>query len=114
MYEMMAGDPLKDPSVKVMFPKGKRAFSREAEDIVLRLLKKDPEDRLGHRGIDEIKDHAFFKKIIWKDMLIKKALPAFVPRTDSDMTKYFDKSIVTQKFSNVSQEDSQNSPVKMD
>lgn len=106
MYEMMAGDPIKDTS-KLVFPKGKRAFSRDAEDIVRRLLRKDPEDRLGREGIDQVKLHPFFKKTNWDDIYNKKLVPAFKPVvTDSDITQYFDKSMTSTKISSSVEEHS--------
>ena len=47
----------------VRFPK-KIYISDEAKDIILRLLEKNPKNRLGSQsGIEEIKKHPFFAKI---------------------------------------------------
>lgn len=104
IYEMMAGTPLKDPS-KLVFPSGKRAFSRDAEDIVRRLLRKDPMDRLGREGIDQVKMHPFFKKTNWDDVYNKKLVPSFKPVvTDTDITQYFDKMMTSTKISQALEE----------
>lgn len=36
-------------------------MSPEARDFIERLLNKDPKERLGAKGAQELKDHAFFK-----------------------------------------------------
>lgn len=40
-------------------------FDVDATSILAGLLEKDPEKRLGRRGIQEIKDHRFFNDIDW-------------------------------------------------
>ena len=48
-------------SGRVRFPSRPRV-SRDCHDLLLRLLRKDPAQRLGHAfGASEIKQHAFFK-----------------------------------------------------
>lgn len=38
-----------------------KSFSSEAKDFILKLLTKDPHERLGSRGAAEVKKHKFFK-----------------------------------------------------
>ena len=38
----------------------------------------DPMKRLGHNGIDEVKNHPFFKKINW-ETLLEEPSPYFIP-----------------------------------
>eukprot|EP01018_Ginkgo_biloba_P004406 Gb_37828 [translate_table: standard] len=61
------------------FPK-RLAFRPPVDDLIDRLLMKDPSKRLGSspRGVEEIKKHAFFKSIRWDD-LEKHHRPPFVP-----------------------------------
>ena len=40
----------------------------------------DPEKRLGSKNFNEIKNHIFFKDIIWEDVLLKKYTPPFIPK----------------------------------
>ena len=47
-------------------------FSTECKDILIALLQKDPQKRLGKNGADEVKSHPFFSKIDWSDALEKK------------------------------------------
>lgn len=37
-------------------------------DFITKLLNKDPDERLGANGLDEIKNHLFFKGINWEDL----------------------------------------------
>ena len=39
-------------------------FSSEVKDLINKLLVKDPQKRLGLRGVEEIKAHSFFKVCI--------------------------------------------------
>ena len=45
----------------------------DALDLIKKLMKKNPDERLGaFKGIDEIKSHVFFKDINWSNVLKKK------------------------------------------
>ncbi|KAI1315390.1 hypothetical protein EDD11_000894 [Mortierella claussenii] len=64
-------------------------ISPEARDFMERLLCTDPENRLGFKGADEVKNHPFFKDINWETLLSER--PAFVPApADIEDTDYFD------------------------
>mgnify|MGYP001006976173 CR=1 FL=1 len=56
-------------------------FSIEAQDLLKKLLKKDPKDRIGcgELGAKEIMGHPFFKDIDWTALVMKKIKPTFVP-----------------------------------
>ena len=52
----------------------------EARSILSGLLTRDPTQRLGVNGADEIKRHPFFAKYIdWRLLLSKKIQPPFKP-----------------------------------
>jgi serine/threonine protein kinase len=55
---------------KIFFPK---EMSPEAKSLIQQLLQKNPMIRLGasQRDAEEIKEHEFFKSIVWNDMLKK-------------------------------------------
>lgn len=56
----------------------------EARSILTYLLTRDPSERLGVRGAEEIKRHPFFEKHIdFKKLLEKKIHPPFKPSVDS-------------------------------
>lgn len=61
----------------------------DAKDIITKLLKQNPVERLGTGGAYEVKEHSFFDSINWDDLLRQKA--EFVPQLDNDEdTSYFD------------------------
>lgn len=54
---------------------------------------KDPDLRLGsgEEGVDEIRNHPFFKSIDWEAIYNKKIRPPFIPNVKSDLDhKYID------------------------
>jgi serine/threonine protein kinase len=57
----------------------KEIFSSSAEDFIKRLLQFDPNKRLGRKGVDEIKHHAFFDGIDWEKVVRKEYEPPFIP-----------------------------------
>jgi serine/threonine protein kinase len=62
--------------------------SKEAAELLLRLLERDPAKRLGGGGRDalEIKEHPYFKDVDWKKIYEKKIKPPF-------FMNYMDKAI---------------------
>jgi serine/threonine protein kinase len=59
-------------------------ISSEAMEILAGLLEKDPNQRLGTVGTDEIKSHPFFASIDWTLLDQKKLIPPFKPNVASD------------------------------
>ncbi|CAB1332975.1 unnamed protein product [Coregonus sp. 'balchen'] len=58
-----------------------------AQDLLRKLLVKDPHKRLGSgpRGADDIKSHAFFKGLSWSDLAEKKVVSPFKPEIRSEL-----------------------------
>ena len=56
----------------------------EAEDLINKLLIIDSKKRLGYGidGMNNIKQHPYFKDINWDDALNKKLIPPFIPHND--------------------------------
>ncbi|ORX49533.1 Pkinase-domain-containing protein [Hesseltinella vesiculosa] len=56
-------------------------ISSDAKDLIIRLLRKNPNQRLGHGkdGLQRIKTHGFFRKIDWKKLAEKKLTPPIQP-----------------------------------
>ncbi len=62
---------------QVRFP---QYMTDEAKLLLGRLLKRNPAQRLGVNGADEIKNHIFFRKICWDSVLAKELKPPFIPQ----------------------------------
>ncbi|KAG0040963.1 serine/threonine protein kinase psk1 [Gryganskiella cystojenkinii] len=56
-------------------------LSSDAKDLLGKLLKRTPSCRLGHgpKGIENIKNHRFFRKINWKLLALRELEPPIVP-----------------------------------
>jgi serine/threonine protein kinase len=55
-----------------------KKISEIAKDLILNLLKQEPEERLNDSK--EIKSHAFFKDVNWEKVELKQIEPQFVPK----------------------------------
>uniref|UniRef100_A0A8C1WZ61 protein kinase C n=1 Tax=Cyprinus carpio TaxID=7962 RepID=A0A8C1WZ61_CYPCA len=71
-----------------------RFLSTEAISIMRRLLRRNPERRLGagERDAEDVKKHLFFRNIDWDGLLAKKVKPPFVPviQSSSDVSNFDD------------------------
>ncbi|XP_068175081.1 microtubule-associated serine/threonine-protein kinase 3 isoform X2 [Antennarius striatus] len=76
-------------SDEIVWPEGDDALPADAQDLITRLLRQSPLDRLGTGGAPEVKQHPFFLGIDWNGLLRQKA--EFIPQLDEeDDTSYFD------------------------
>ena len=50
-------------------------ISKDARDLIVRLMDRNPVTRLGTNGADEIKKHKWFKGINWEDVINKRLDP---------------------------------------
>uniref|UniRef100_A0A8B9THP5 non-specific serine/threonine protein kinase n=1 Tax=Anas platyrhynchos TaxID=8839 RepID=A0A8B9THP5_ANAPL len=76
-------------SDEIMWPEGDEALPADAQDLITRLLRQCPLERLGTGGAHEVKHHAFFLHLDWNGLLRQKA--EFIPQLESeDDTSYFD------------------------
>merc|ERR1711988_1461223 len=102
IYEMIVGYPPfvdEDPmgiyqkilSGKIVFPK---LFDKNAKGLVKKLLTAELSKRYGNlkNGVDDIKQHKWFKDINWTDMLEKKIAAPFKPtvKSQSDTSNFDD------------------------
>ncbi|XP_041967712.1 microtubule-associated serine/threonine-protein kinase 3 isoform X7 [Alosa sapidissima] len=76
-------------SDEIIWPDGDDALPVDAQDLITRLLRQSPLERLGTGGAGEVKQHPFFSRLDWNSLLRQKA--EFVPQLESeDDTSYFD------------------------
>jgi len=68
-------------------------LSKELQDLLHKLLDKNPEKRLGSlNDFEDIKNHPWFKSIDWTMMINKKCEPPTIPYVKSELdTRNFDK-----------------------
>jgi serine/threonine protein kinase len=87
-YEMMTGLPPWYTSdrfqlfssiceARVEFP---WTMSSDARSLVQGLLQRRPADRLGSRGADAVRGHAFFRPVDWRALDAREVAPPFRPR----------------------------------
>lgn len=99
LFEMLTGcPPFNDDTPQaifdnilnnpVVFPED-APISDQAKDIIVQLLEKNPEKRLGSKGTSRVKKHPFFADIDWDTIMVQS--PLFVPHTISaEDTSRFD------------------------
>ena len=101
LYEMLIGYPpfySEDSALtcqriiawkKVLRIPQEPVLTAEAVDLILKLLR-DPNDRLGARGVEDIKHHPFFKDINWES--IRQSQVPYIPDITGEAdTRHFDK-----------------------
>lgn len=69
MYEKILSAPLKVPS----------HLTPEEKRMIKGLLQRDPVNRMGYNGVEEIKAHEYFDGIDWDKLLNKEYEPCFKP-----------------------------------
>uniref|UniRef100_A0A3Q2ZXK6 non-specific serine/threonine protein kinase n=1 Tax=Kryptolebias marmoratus TaxID=37003 RepID=A0A3Q2ZXK6_KRYMA len=76
-------------SDEIIWPEGDDALPADAQDLITRLLRQSPLERLGTGGASEVKQHPFFLGLDWNGLLRQKA--EFIPQLEAeDDTSYFD------------------------
>ena len=68
-------------------------LTNNAKDLIKKLLVLNPSERLGSGpdGAEKVKNHPYFKGVVWKDVLQKKIKPPFIPKLKDDTDlRYFD------------------------
>ncbi|XP_069505349.1 microtubule-associated serine/threonine-protein kinase 3 isoform X2 [Ambystoma mexicanum] len=89
-------------SDEIMWPSGDETLPVDSQDLITRLLKQSPLERIGTGGVHEVKQHAFFHTLDWNGLLRQKA--EFVPQLEADDdTSYFDTR--SERYHHVGSED---------
>ena len=74
-------------------------WSKESADFINKLLIRKPENRIGYKGINELKMHSWLKYYPW-DMLYKKTLPSpFIPENKDNFDRRYCESsdVITEE-----------------
>uniref|UniRef100_A0A674ECA0 non-specific serine/threonine protein kinase n=1 Tax=Salmo trutta TaxID=8032 RepID=A0A674ECA0_SALTR len=86
----------------IIWPEGEDTLPADAQDLITRLLRQSPLDRLGTGGTLEVKMHMFFVGLDWNGLLRQKA--EFIPQLETeDDTSYFDTR--SERYSHLDSED---------
>uniref|UniRef100_A0AAZ3QJN7 non-specific serine/threonine protein kinase n=1 Tax=Oncorhynchus tshawytscha TaxID=74940 RepID=A0AAZ3QJN7_ONCTS len=86
----------------IIWPEGEDALPADAQDLITRLLRQSPLDRLGTGGTPEVKMHMFFVGLDWNGLLRQKA--EFIPQLETeDDTSYFDTR--SERYSHLGSDD---------
>ena len=72
------------------------SFTDEATSLLIGLLKRNPKDRLGQNGVDEVKRHIFFDGMDWEALKERRIKAPFVPEIQDDL----DLSNIDKMFTN--------------
>ncbi|OXV10798.1 hypothetical protein Egran_01440 [Elaphomyces granulatus] len=89
MYHKIMQEPLTFPSQDIV--------PAAARDLLMRLLDRDPQRRLGANGAADIKAHHFFSNIDWRKLLQRKYEPSFKPNVvDARDTANFDSEFTSE------------------
>ncbi|KAF5102564.1 hypothetical protein D0Z00_000274 [Geotrichum galactomycetum] len=87
MYRKILQEPLRFPD----------DMDREARSLLIGLLDRNPETRLGVHGAAEIKAHPFFAQIDWHRLMAKKYAAPFKPAVESAAdTSNFDQEFTSE------------------
>ncbi|KAJ1169726.1 hypothetical protein NDU88_001617 [Pleurodeles waltl] len=89
-------------SDEIAWPEGDEALPPDSQDLIYKLLRQNPLERLGTGSAFEVKQHRFFKDLDWNGLLRQKA--EFIPQLESeDDTSYFDTR--SEKYQHVDSEE---------
>lgn len=88
MYRKILQEPLRFPE----------EVGKEARSLLTLLLNRDPKQRLGVNGAQDIKNHPFFSRHIdWNKLIAKKYTPPFKPAVSSAIdTSNFDEEFTSE------------------
>ncbi|KAM8930094.1 microtubule-associated serine/threonine-protein kinase 2-like [Pelodytes ibericus] len=76
-------------SDEISWPDGDDSLPSDTQELIYKLLRQNPLERMGTGGTFEVKQHQFFKDLDWNGLLRQKA--EFIPQLESeDDTSYFD------------------------
>ena len=68
-------------------------WSKESIDFINKLLMRKPEERLGYKGIEELKDHPWLRYYPWSSIKEKSLPSPFIPQSKDNFDSKYCKSI---------------------
>ena len=112
LYELLHGEPpFHDEKIERCFDlitaskvrfNSKITLTNETKDLIMGLLKKNPNERIGRGEYDEIISHKFFVSVNPKNIRIQKTSPPFKPEVDeNNPVKNFDIIYTNMPFENM-------------
>lgn len=82
--------------------------SQKLQNLLTRLLEKNPKERIGFKGAAEIKSHPWFEKVNWNALTNKAIKAPFVPILTSDAdSSNFDEEFTTKSINSYSENKSE-------
>jgi serine/threonine protein kinase len=96
LYEILFGLPPwfasdKDEMVAKMKTKPLHISSKvplNISDFIVRLLNKNPSQRLGSQGVEDVKSHPYFKDVSWEKLLNRQYAPCFKPSSEEEACNF--------------------------
>lgn len=71
-------------------------MSPKLQNLLTRLLEKNPKDRIGAKNAQEIRSHPWYEKVNWNALLTKSIKAPFVPILTSETdTSNFDEDFTS-------------------
>lgn len=77
-------------------------------NLINRLLKKNPVERLGRGGAAELKEHPFFRGVKWAKLQVKELKPPFIPNVVCETQNYLNEISL---FNQMNQENKENAEI---
>uniref|UniRef100_H3BYG6 non-specific serine/threonine protein kinase n=1 Tax=Tetraodon nigroviridis TaxID=99883 RepID=H3BYG6_TETNG len=91
-------------SDEIIWPEEDEALPQDAQDLISKLLRQNPLERLGTGSAFEVKQHSFFRDLDWTSLLRQKA--EFIPQLESeDDTSYFDSRARSDRYHHLDSEE---------
>ena len=66
-----------------------KQWTRESADFINQLITRKPELRLGHQGIEQIKEHPWFDDFNWSELYYKSMIAPFIPESTDNFDKKY-------------------------
>ena len=115
LYELLHGrPPFHDENMERSFDlittskvrfNSKVVLNDDTKDLILKLLNKNPNERMGKGEYDEIISHPFFVSVKPKNIIIQKTSPPLKPFVDEEFpTINFDGMYTNMEFENLEDE----------